>query len=102
MHCILHDWPDELCRKILQNLKAAMRPEYSKILINEAVIPDRYCPSWAAAADINMMSILAAMERTRDQWIRLVQSVGLEVVSIQVSPFPQDVEGIIEAVLPLQ
>jgi hypothetical protein len=37
MRSVLHDWPDEQCRKILMNLKDAMEPGYSTILINDHV-----------------------------------------------------------------
>ncbi|KAL6237197.1 O-methyltransferase [Aspergillus navahoensis] len=38
MHSILHDWPDGLCRKILARIVAAMKPGYSKLLVNEYAI----------------------------------------------------------------
>lgn len=37
MRSVLHDWPDEQCRKILGHLKGAMEPGYSKILISDCV-----------------------------------------------------------------
>lgn len=37
MRSVLHDWPDEQCRKILAQLKNAMEPGYSKILISDCV-----------------------------------------------------------------
>lgn len=37
MRSVLHDWPDEQCRKILANVKDAMDPGYSKILISDCV-----------------------------------------------------------------
>lgn len=40
MHSVLHDWPDEQCRKILENLAPAMKRGFSKLLINEIVISD--------------------------------------------------------------
>ncbi|KAK8069583.1 hypothetical protein PG994_006199 [Apiospora phragmitis] len=35
MRTVLHDWPDEQCRKILTQLKDAMEPGYSRILISD-------------------------------------------------------------------
>ena len=49
MHSILHDWNDDNCRKILSNLVPAMNRGYSKVLINENVIPDVEA-HWEAAA----------------------------------------------------
>ncbi len=102
MHFILHDWPDDKCRLILQNLKMAMKVGYSKILINDLVLPEKNCSSWSAATDINMMTILAGMERTRQQWIDLLESVDLEVVKFWSSPYGSEEEAVIEAVLKVQ
>ena len=98
MHFILHDWPDDKCRLILQSIMKAMKVGYSKILINEAIVPAKNCCSWLAATDINMMTILAGMERTSQQWIDLLESVDLEVVKIWNSPHDGE-EAIIEATL---
>ncbi|KAF2234310.1 S-adenosyl-L-methionine-dependent methyltransferase [Viridothelium virens] len=99
LHFVLHDWPDDRCREILQNLKSAMKLGHSKILIGETILPDTNCSTFAAALDCNMMAILAGMERSRSHWFELVESVGLKVASIQVSPFFDDLEGVIEVVL---
>lgn len=82
MRYILHDWQDEECRTILRNLKDAMTPGYSKILIHECVIADRN-PSWQhTALDIYLMALLAAAERTETEWRALLDSVGLKVTGI--------------------
>ncbi|MCJ1347010.1 hypothetical protein MMC31_005230 [Peltigera leucophlebia] len=99
MHFILHSWTDAQSRLILQNLMQAMKVGYSKILLNEPIIPTKNCGSWFAASDINMMSFFAGMERTRQQWIDLLQSVGLEVVRIWNSPYDGEEDSVIEAML---
>jgi hypothetical protein len=99
MHIILHDWPDDTVRDILRQIIPAMHPGYSKLLLNEIVLPDQKCPADFAAADINMMSVLAGMERSRAQWIELVESVGLKVIAVHTSPFMEDSEGVVEAML---
>lgn len=98
MHFILHSWTDAQCRLILQNLMPAMKPGYSKILLNEPVLPATNCGSWFAAADINMMSLFAGGERTRKQWLDLLQSVDLEV-RICSSPYDGEEDSVIEAML---
>lgn len=75
-----------------------MKAGYSKILINEAVLPKRNCSSWFSALDMVIMSSHAGMERTENQWVDLLHSVGLEVVKIWNSPYA-DEEAIIEATL---
>ena len=99
-HFVLHDWPDDECRQILRNLMTAMKPDYSKILLNESVLPDTGCPSSLAAGDINMMSIMGGKKRTEGQWKELLGSVDLNVVKIWKSPNPGNEEAVIEAVLP--
>lgn len=37
MRSVMHDWPDVQCRKILGNLRDAMEPGYSRILISDCV-----------------------------------------------------------------
>ncbi|KAK4544028.1 hypothetical protein LTR36_004526 [Oleoguttula mirabilis] len=41
LHSILHDWPASEAHKILTLLKEAGKPGYTKILLLEAVMPDR-------------------------------------------------------------
>lgn len=100
MHFVLHDWPDDKCRHILRNLMTAMKPDYSKIILNESVLPDTDCPSFLAAGDINMMSIMGGKKRTEGQWEELLRSVDLHVAKIWKSPNPRNEEAVIEAVLP--
>lgn len=37
MRSVLHDWQDDKCRAILNHLKDAMEPGYSRILISDCV-----------------------------------------------------------------
>ena len=96
MHFVMHDWPDEKCRDILRQIIPAMRPGYSKILLNEVVLPDKDCPPEFASADINMMSVLAGIERTQTHWIELIESAGLKVEAVHKSPYEGDSEGVVE------
>lgn len=38
MHGVLHDWFDEPARKILQMLRDALKPGYSKLLVHDHVV----------------------------------------------------------------
>ncbi|KAH8429529.1 uncharacterized protein LDX57_007191 [Aspergillus melleus] len=82
LHSILHDWNDETCQKILRRLADAMTPGYSKLLINENVIPDTGAHWQATSLDIIMMVDLAAKERTEHQWYELIEPTGLKIVKI--------------------
>ncbi len=82
LHSVLHDWPDEQCRQILQVLKDAMEPGYSKILVNENIVLE-VGTSWKITSlDWNMMAMAASSERTEAQWRELFRSVGLRVSGI--------------------
>ncbi|KAI9736195.1 MAG: hypothetical protein M1834_001080 [Cirrosporium novae-zelandiae] len=99
LHWVLHDWSDEQASKILQNIVAAMTPNYSKLIINESVLPDENCPMGYASMGIMMMTQLASLERSQKQWNELLEKVGLQVVKFHeppVSGIPG--EGVIEAV----
>ncbi|KAI9662220.1 MAG: hypothetical protein M1821_008386 [Bathelium mastoideum] len=60
-HFVIHDWSDEKAREILLNVKPAMRPGYSRLLLNETVLPGKGCPPFFAGIDWNMMAISAGM-----------------------------------------
>ncbi|KAL2042253.1 hypothetical protein N7G274_004741 [Stereocaulon virgatum] len=82
MHSVLHDWSDENCKRILRQLKAAMEPSYSKILINENVVPETGASWKMTSLDWIMMATGASAERTETQWRELITSVGLRVEGI--------------------
>ncbi|RAL01564.1 sterigmatocystin 8-O-methyltransferase precursor [Aspergillus ibericus CBS 121593] len=96
MHWILHDWADEQARKILTNLVAAMEPGYSRLIINDYIIPDRDCDFPTACMSIMMMVQVGAFERSEKQWRELLNSVGLKDVIFHQPPGSG--EGIIEAI----
>lgn len=82
MHSVLHDWPDHVCEKILARVKDAMKPGYSRLLINENVIPSTGAWWETSALDLTMMAILGATERTEGNWHDLIEKAGLKIVKI--------------------
>ncbi|KAL5358189.1 O-methyl transferase B [Aspergillus floccosus] len=78
---VLHDWPDDKCQKILQNIAMAM-DSGSTLLIDEYVLPETNVHRYATSLDMLMLASLGAEERTRSHWGELVKSVGLKVVDI--------------------
>jgi hypothetical protein len=85
-----------MCQKILRNTISAMHADHSRILIVDFVLPDTDTPLLQASLDIQMMSIGSGVERSKRQWIELLQSVGLEIRGIwNGSP---EMESVIEAV----
>ncbi|PVH92227.1 putative O-methyltransferase, partial [Periconia macrospinosa] len=79
---VLHDWPDEQCRKILGHLKDAMKPGYSKILIGEYVLSDHNAAWQHLSLDIYMLALASAQERTKTEWYKLIESCGLKIAGI--------------------
>ena len=73
-----------------------MEPGYSKILINDWVLPDQGSSFRAAMMDLNMMANLSGKERTESQWEALLDQAGLTIIELWGSA---DEERVIEAVL---
>lgn len=94
---IFHDWPDTSCREILRNTAAAMKKGYSKLLIDEAVLPDFDVSRYEAFLDLTMMALETGAERSSKQWHDLLGSVGLRIEKIW--PSGVGAEKVIEAVL---
>jgi hypothetical protein len=74
-----------------------MKRGYSKILINENVIPSTNAYWETTSLDIIMMADFASQERTETQWRSLVESVGLKIVKIWT--VRRGVESLIECEL---
>ncbi|KAK4973032.1 hypothetical protein LTR42_006326 [Elasticomyces elasticus] len=83
---VCHDWDDSHSRELLSNTVAAMDPEYSRLLVDDWVLTDIGASLKATNMDINMMIMFDAMERTKNQWIKLLSDVGLEIVEIYSTP----------------
>ncbi|KAK8045116.1 hypothetical protein PG993_005140 [Apiospora rasikravindrae] len=98
MRSVLHDWPDAQCRKILAQLKDAMEPGYSRILISDCVISDEKAAWQHVSMDIFMMAQVSSRERTEHEWRALVDSCGLKVTGIYSKGDGN--EGLIEVILP--
>ncbi|KIW62032.1 hypothetical protein PV05_02085 [Exophiala xenobiotica] len=79
LHSIIHDYPDDRSRLILRQLAAAMKKDYSKLLIWDFVLPDKAAGSTLIALDWEMMSFYAAGERSESQWKALLENAGLKV-----------------------
>ncbi|KAI1108595.1 sterigmatocystin 8-O-methyltransferase [Nemania sp. NC0429] len=97
-HHILHDWSDYKCEEILQNVKNAMEPGYSKLYIHEMIVPDTQASAYVAMLDMTMMCFNAGMERTARQWKELLGKVGLEVIKVWTPP-EDGASGIVEAMV---
>ncbi|KAK5216810.1 hypothetical protein LTR72_010180 [Exophiala xenobiotica] len=97
LHSIIHDYPDDRSRVILKQLAAAMKKDYSKLLIWDFMLPDKAAGSMLIALDWEMMSFYAAGERSESQWKALLEDVGLKVNGVWA--YSQFDQAVIEAEL---
>ncbi|KAI4149720.1 MAG: hypothetical protein LQ340_004477, partial [Diploschistes diacapsis] len=81
LHSVLHDWQDEAAVRILSNLREAMQPGYSKVLVYEHVIPEKGASWKSTSLDLTMMGT-ASKERTEAQWREVVDAAGLRISGI--------------------
>lgn len=95
MHAVLHDWPDDAVLRILENLKPAMKRGYSKLLINDQVIPPTGATLFQTTIDLLMMAMLASQERTQQQWSELLTRAGF--TNIRFYSDDIGLEGVVEA-----
>lgn len=73
---VFHDWTDERSTTILTNLRDAMKPGYSRLLINDWVLPETgadVMPSWL---DFAMGALVTSFERSEQQFHDLIDHVG--------------------------
>ncbi|KAJ6628892.1 S-adenosyl-L-methionine-dependent methyltransferase [Mycena sp. CBHHK59/15] len=100
---VLHDWPTGECKKILDNVRKAVKPS-SRVFIHEFVLqhivrdsafegkfekaPEPLLPNFGIgkvrpyAQDINMMVCLNSQERTLPQFIEMGARSGFEFVKL--------------------
>ncbi len=74
-----------------------MRQGYSKLLIDEVVLPDTNIPPQGAFLDLSMMALETGTERTSGQWHDLLASVGFRIEKIWSTN--AGLESVIEAEL---
>lgn len=78
---ILHDWPDNDARRILETVRAAAPPD-SRLILVEAVIGHPGQMSGTVWLDLLMLVIAAGRERTEEEWRVLLTTTGWEVVQV--------------------
>ncbi|EXK40573.1 hypothetical protein FOXG_20330 [Fusarium oxysporum f. sp. lycopersici 4287] len=99
LHSILHDWSVEHGVQILKNLKPALKPGYSKVLINEIVLSEENLSVPATSMDMMMLGHIGeACERTEETFRAIVADAGLEVVDVYFNAASP--ESVIEVMLP--
>ena len=59
-----------------------MVPGYSKLLINENIIPDEGADLQITGLDLMMMTLVSARERTETEWHQLLEETGFRIIHI--------------------
>jgi hypothetical protein len=78
---IIHDWSEELCLKILGNLRRAVRPD-SRLLIVEMVLPPGDTPHPGKMLDIMMLVGPGGQERTAEEYRALLEKGGFRMTRV--------------------
>lgn len=81
MKHIIHDWDKEHCVKILSNIREAIN-ENGKLLIVETVIPEGNVPSISKLKDLQMLTLVGGLERTKDGYQELLEASGFRMTRI--------------------
>jgi hypothetical protein len=94
MKYVIHDWDDELSRRILRHCRAAMAPG-GRVLVVDHVITRGNKPDWGKQLDINMMVLPGGQERTKEEFQKLLAASGLRLTRVVPTASPL---SILEAV----
>jgi hypothetical protein len=79
---ILHDWSDDLCRKILDCCHRAMRRD-GRLLIVESIMPEDDSPDRLKWLDLEMLVLThGGRERTAAEFRTLLSSAGFEMTRV--------------------
>ena len=82
MKNVLHNWDDEQCVRILENLKVSMAKD-AKLLVMEMIVPGPGIASYAKMIDIQMLSAMpGGKERTAGEFTILFQKSGFSLKRI--------------------
>lgn len=84
---IIHDWDDQQCVTILENIRRSMA-DNARILIIETVIPAGNEPHFGKVMDMEMLVSPGGIERTGEEFAELLSHAGLKLTRIIPTPSP--------------
>ncbi|PVI04417.1 O-methyltransferase [Periconia macrospinosa] len=90
LHSIIQDWSDEVNTQILKSIVPAMKKGYSKVLINDYVVPDQGAKWPQTALDWELMASLGSRHRTQADHEKLYKGAGLKINGIWRHPHSLD------------
>ena len=74
--------PDKEAEDILRQIRPAMIPKTSRLLISEMVIENMGADRQETSLDLTMMALFNARERSEREWTHMLNQVGYRVVKI--------------------
>ncbi|MEE4423140.1 methyltransferase [Streptomyces bugieae] len=93
---VLHDWPDDHCRRILRACRAATAPG-TRLLVVDCVLPPGNAPHFGKTLDVAMMAVLDGQERTAEEFATLLSAGGFRLTRVlPTAAFPSIVEAVAE------
>ncbi|MEO5923095.1 MAG: methyltransferase [Bryobacteraceae bacterium] len=81
MKYIIHDWPDDLCLKILKACRAGVNPG-GKLLVVDMVVPGPNLMHMGKIADLEMMLFPSGKERTETEFRELFAEAGWKLTRV--------------------
>jgi len=94
MKHIIHDWPDDVCVKILSSCRQGVNPG-GKLLVADSVIQPGNEFSFGKIMDIQMMIFPGGRERTAEQFRELLAASGWRLNRIIPTAAPESImEGL--------
>lgn len=93
----MQDWSDAECIHILKQLVPALRKNYSKVILNEFIVPNQGAHWGLTSLDWQLMACLSARQRTDAEFRALLAAARLKIVDI--FKHPQSLDNVIEAEL---
>ncbi|AJT66498.3 hypothetical protein T261_4860 [Streptomyces lydicus] len=93
---VLHDWPDDACRRILRTCHAATA-RGTRLLVVDCVLPLGNAPHFGKTMDVAMMAVLDGKERTAEEFATLLSAGGFRLTRVlPTAAFPSIVEAVAE------
>eukprot|EP01132_Coremiostelium_polycephalum_P007773 gene7773-9571_t len=78
---VLHNWSDQHCKQILENVGKHMLPN-GKILIFERILNTSNQNIHPVLLDLHMMHLIGGKERLMNEWYNLAEASGFNIDSI--------------------
>jgi O-methyltransferase domain len=92
---LLHDYDDDDCVRMLNNVRSAM-PPHARVLVLEKTVPTDATPGPGRWLDLHVMLLSGGRERTVDEYSALFDKTGLRLA--RVLPTAHPAVEIVEAV----